>query len=450
MGNLLVHVGIDDFDSHTGGCTTHLAVKIAWELTGRKAGLVDYPNLVRLNPAVPWKTRGNGAVALRLETERAARDILDMIEVMAEDYAREFDNPKHQPAIVVLEGGIPEYLRRIGTRAAGDLIPLQVVERVIEKSGALAKSVKGRRGLVGATAAIGVDLLEGDFTYEAILYRVRENIGRPRLVDAESVKEAELGSKGALFLNYDHDTGRLLATPRGPDPVLMGIRGESPEPVVTALKSIRVFEEVEAAVLFRTNQHTDMHLQEVESVCEAYPYRCVRVRGIVTRAPQRIQGGHVVFSVSDGHCSIDVAAYEPTKEFRDVVSELVAGDEVEVMGCVRPGSTTHPPTLNLEKLRVVRLAEVYRFENPLCPRCGARMTSAGYGKGFKCPKCGYRTTELGKVKIRIERSIAPGLYQPPKHAFKHLMKPVERFSIPPKKFTYRLVDPFIKPPSGAP
>jgi tRNA(Ile2)-agmatinylcytidine synthase len=157
-----------------------------------------------------------------------------------------------------------------------------------------------------------------------------------------------------------------------------------------------------------------------------------------------------VFSVSDGHCSIDVAAYEPTKEFRDVVSKLVAGDEVEVMGCVRPASTTHPPTLNLEKLLVVRLTEVYRFENPLCPRCGARMTSAGYGKGFKCPKCGYRTTELGKVKIRVERSIAPGLYQPPKHAFKHLMKPVERFGVPPKKFVYQPVDPFIKLPSGAP
>ena len=28
--------------------------------------LVDYPRLVRLNPNVPWKTRGNGAVALTL------------------------------------------------------------------------------------------------------------------------------------------------------------------------------------------------------------------------------------------------------------------------------------------------------------------------------------------------------------------------------------------------
>jgi tRNA(Ile2)-agmatinylcytidine synthase len=31
------------------------------------AEFIDYPNLIRLNPNAPWKTRGNGAVSLRIQ-----------------------------------------------------------------------------------------------------------------------------------------------------------------------------------------------------------------------------------------------------------------------------------------------------------------------------------------------------------------------------------------------
>jgi tRNA(Ile2)-agmatinylcytidine synthase len=450
VADLLLHVGIDDFDSPSGGCTTHLAARIAWELARRGLKLVDYPNLIRLNPSVPWKTRGNGAVALRLESEISGREILGIVEGIAQEYAAEYDNPKQQPAIAVLEGSVPEVLTKIAYRAVGDLIPVETLERVLEKLGRdrlETRILKGKRGLVGAVAAIGVQNLEGDFTYEAIFYRTRDYIGKARMVDAFSVAEAEARSRGELFLNYDPDTGRLLATPHGPDPILMGIRGENPTAIQEALKTIRVKEPVEAIVLFRTNQHTDQHLQEIQTVCQAHPYRCVRVKGFVSKEPVRIPGGHVIFRVSDGECSIDVAAYEPTKGFRDLVSGLTVGDEVEVMGCVRPGSPQHPPTLNLEKIRVIRLTEVYKFENPICPRCGSRMTSAGRGKGFKCPKCGYKSRDLTKIRVKVERTIKPGFYQPPKHAFKHLMKPVERYGLPVKSFSYHPVNPFIKPPA---
>ena len=57
----MLHIGIDDTDSVKGGCTTWLGTEIISELS--EFDLIGYPRLVRLNPNVPWKTRGNGAVA---------------------------------------------------------------------------------------------------------------------------------------------------------------------------------------------------------------------------------------------------------------------------------------------------------------------------------------------------------------------------------------------------
>ena len=59
----MLHVGIDDTDSLDGGCTTWVALRVIEELLP-DFDLIGSPRLVRLNPDVPWKTRGNGAVAL--------------------------------------------------------------------------------------------------------------------------------------------------------------------------------------------------------------------------------------------------------------------------------------------------------------------------------------------------------------------------------------------------
>src|SRR5438094_92344 len=61
----MVHwIGVDDTDSLQGMCTTFLATEIVRDLT-EDFDLIGYPRLVRLNPNIPWKTRGNGAVCMR-------------------------------------------------------------------------------------------------------------------------------------------------------------------------------------------------------------------------------------------------------------------------------------------------------------------------------------------------------------------------------------------------
>ena len=65
-----LHIGIDDTDSPFGKCTTHLAFKITkYVLERTGANFIDYPLLIRLNPNIPWKTRGNGAVCLRIKSD---------------------------------------------------------------------------------------------------------------------------------------------------------------------------------------------------------------------------------------------------------------------------------------------------------------------------------------------------------------------------------------------
>jgi len=64
----ILHIGIDDTDSPKGMCTTFLSYKIVKFLEKQKIEFVDYPSLIRFNPNIPWKTRGNGAVRLTIKT----------------------------------------------------------------------------------------------------------------------------------------------------------------------------------------------------------------------------------------------------------------------------------------------------------------------------------------------------------------------------------------------
>src|SRR5437879_13585888 len=67
--NSILHIGFDDTDSRNGMCTTFLAYKIVKYLKKERVKFLDYPYLVRFNPNIPWKTRGNGAVALKIKTK---------------------------------------------------------------------------------------------------------------------------------------------------------------------------------------------------------------------------------------------------------------------------------------------------------------------------------------------------------------------------------------------
>ena len=67
---------MDDIDSPNGGCTTHFASYLVEQLESSGVYWLDYPNLIRLNPNIPYRTRGNGAVSLKFEIESSEIDEL--------------------------------------------------------------------------------------------------------------------------------------------------------------------------------------------------------------------------------------------------------------------------------------------------------------------------------------------------------------------------------------
>ena len=78
-------IGIDDTDSNEGMCTTYLGALLLEELQ-EYGNIENLPLLVRLNPTIPYKTRGNAAVALKLKTdcpERVIAHVTSRIEELS-------------------------------------------------------------------------------------------------------------------------------------------------------------------------------------------------------------------------------------------------------------------------------------------------------------------------------------------------------------------------------
>jgi tRNA(Ile2)-agmatinylcytidine synthase len=86
------------------------------------------------------------------------------------------------------------------------------------------------------------------------------------------------------------------------------------------------------------------------------------------------------------------------------------------------GISKYPDTLNLEKIRVLGLAKLYKKVVPVC--CGKNMKSAGKNKGYKCSKCGKRNRKTRVEKT--ERGLELGFYEATAGARRHLSKPLIR------------------------
>jgi tRNA(Ile2)-agmatinylcytidine synthase len=167
--------------------------------------------------------------------------------------------------------------------------------------------------------------------------------------------------------NVDVRNKVIVFSPHTPDPVLYGIRGNSPEVLLKAQKML-VTEPVERSQIFITNQGTDMHLLDA-NIADVRNDRSYILRGFVCEEPRAIEGGHVFFGIEQAGVSINCAAFEPTKNFREIVKQLIRGDEVRVFGSVKND------TVNLEKLEAVKLAELIKATPPKCPICGKSMES---------------------------------------------------------------------------
>lgn len=423
---ITMHIGFDDTDSPKMGCTTYVAALLVVKLHQIGASFTDYPNLIRLNPNVPWKTRGNGALCLRIRcnkelVEEIIETTIDTVEKNADlSYAGT------DPGIVFFFNNIPSELRTFAKRTIQGIVKMKEALKLVKMFRAEAVGFKNGRGIIGALAAIG-ETLEKDHTYEVITYRTLKNRGTPRRIQASSIREMNEKTSPLTFNNVDPETDRILITPRGPDPILYGIRGENPKAVKQAHEIVHSQEPIERWVIFRTNHGTDAHLRRINSISEIQPFNPVVVQGDLAKEPEVIPGGHVIFTIKDENGKADCAAYEPTGTLRKVAKKLIAGDLIEAYGGVRQASSKHPVTINLEKIRILKLAPKISFFNPKCPHCSKRMKSMGKEKGFRCDKCGFRSSKLKKVAVKNKRVLKKGLYITSQRSQRHLTKPILRY-----------------------
>ena len=412
-----LHVGIDDTDSKDGMCTTYLCSVIVDKLKACGYLLDGTPRLIRLNPFAPHKTRGNGAVSFKVilktksEEDLVKKIIMELVEELAEMH-----DSQTNPGVVFYKGKIKSSLRKYALETIRNIITIKDAENLANEINAEIIKYKNGRGIIGALAAIGCHL--DDKTYELIAYRQSSFCGKKRLIDQNSVIAMNIETYPATFDNLDNDY--ITITPHSPCPVLYGIRGESVDVLLHAQKMIKSFEPIKSSMIFVTNQHTDLHIQNVIDIAEIKKFQCYSVDGTVKNYPYTIEGGHVIFNLYDKSGEVECAAYEPTKNFRDIIRLLQPGDHLIVYGGM--GSKG---TLNLEKIKIVRLTKIYESQNPLC-KCGKRMKSAGKNKGYKCPSCGSKFPEATKEVIEIERQIQEGFYEVPPSARRHLSKPLIR------------------------
>jgi tRNA(Ile2)-agmatinylcytidine synthase len=422
-----LHIGFDDTDSPRGGCTTYIAALLVENLQKEGLSFADYPNLVRLNPNVPWKTRGNGAICLRTLCEPNRLDAIS--ETVADAVRKNSDLgfKDTDPGIVFFQGAkIPREIRAFSRRTVQSIVTKDEALRLVKKFDAKFLAFGKGYGIVGALAAIG-EPLEQDHTYELIAYRTPENRGTLRRIAPKSVREMNAKTTPQTFNNVDGETGRVLITPRGPDPILYGIRGETAEAVMLASRMIRLLEPIERWVVFRTNHGTDAHLKRIRAIRDAKPYHPITVEGVVSALPRVVRRRHRVFSIEDETGEVDCAAYEPTGFLRKTVRHLIIGDTVEVSGGVASQTPRHRVTINLEKLRVRKLAPKLLKRNPECPECGKRMKSKGRLQGFRCYRCGFRSRSAKPETLEETRSITEELFITSPRSQRHLTKPLGRY-----------------------
>ncbi|MDD1683071.1 MAG: tRNA(Ile2) 2-agmatinylcytidine synthetase, partial [Methanoregula sp.] len=129
-------------------------------------------------------------------------------------------------------------------------------------------------------------------------------------------------------------------------------------------------------------------------------------------------GGHVSFIINGADGAVRCMAYEPTKNFRQVVRQLLPGDRIIAAGSYKKES------INLEKMRIISLAKAEEVRPPFCTKCNKRMTSDGKDKGYKCKKCGARSGEPDVQEF--PRALKTGWYEVPPTARRHLAKPLCR------------------------
>ena len=415
----VLNIGFDDTDSPTGMCTTFLAYKIVDLLQKQETEFLDFPKLIRFNPNIPWKTRGNGAVSLKIKTNQPSK-IKNQIKNLVSQYS-DTENGAN-PGLVFFESDlIPYEFTKFSNLALWQLINRNNAKKFVKKNNLDFYYEGNGQGLIGAISAIGYDF--NDHTLELLSYRKKRRFGKKRIISTDSVKKMQEETFPYTFNSFDTKRGRVLITPHGPDPVFYGVRGENVDSLVTATQIIQSDEKLDGYMIFKSNQGTGDHLKNELNSETMKPYASGTLIGIVSNIPKITKGGHVFFTINSKNNEFWCAVYKETG-MSTIASNLIIGDKISVGGGVRKASKNFPRIINLEFIKILSLKKNLSKTNPICKKCDKKMKSKGRNQGFQCIKCGAKN--LKKTSLEIPRQIKKQLYIPKISAHRHLTRPLQR------------------------
>ncbi len=426
----VLNIGFDDTDSPKGMCTTFLAYKVVDLLKKQKTEFLDFPRLVRFNPNIPWKTRGNGAVSMKIKTSNPSK-IKNQIKNLVSKYSDTKNGAN--PGLVFFESElIPDEFTEFSHLALWQLINRNNAKKFAKKNN-LEYFYKGNgQGLVGAIGAIGYDF--HDHTLELLSYRKKQKFGKERKISIKSVKEMQEKTYPDTFNSFDTKKGRVLITPHGPDPVFFGVRGENVSSLVYASKIIKSNEKLDGYMIFKSNQGTGDHLKNELTFETMKPYASGTLSGVVSNSPKITKGGHVFFKVLSNNHEFWCAVYKPTG-MSVIASNLIRGDKISVGGGVRKASKNFPRIINLEFIEILYLEKQIKVSNPICKKCNKKMKSKGKGQGFQCIRCGKKSFK--KINEITPRKLDKQLYLPKVSAHRHLTRPQQRQGVQNKSTDFK-------------
>ena len=426
-----MYVAVDDTDSVNGNCTTFLMTEIIDEL--RDIDMIGNPRLVRLNPAVPWKTRGNGSLVLRLgkgtgtkryigsinnrdifcydETTESNMDgssilkrIIPIVERYHEDSA--------DPGVIVSENRPSNSFYWKGVRT---IVDRKEIDKEIKRIGAETFEIGCGRGLIGALC--GMAWTPVDSTFELLTYRPKGRWGTERVFDPLSIRGADKTLQ-STFNSWEERNSKVTMVPSTPCPIMYGFRGDDEGELLQGLNMIKT-EPLDRWAIFLTNQGTDDHI--IFDAEELMPDSSYYIEGEIGSSARHEKGGHVFMDMITKYGKVTIGMYEPSKVFRHILDELVIGDYIGVMGELR----NDPRTLNVEKIHVLNTVERYgKVSNPICAGCSKTMESVGKGKGYRCRGC--HTSSDVPVMKKMPTHLINGWYEPPESVRRHLSKPLKR------------------------
>lgn len=142
-------VGIDDTDTKEKGATWVLGLNLAREMPH---GVFLAHKIIQLNPHAPQKTTNcaSTGVAFAVEPGRMQEAI-----AWTKDFVRK-NTYSDQTAIAVFEGlEIPTKLVKYGVEAKETILAIHDADHIAEECGVKIQEITGRRGAIGAVAAIG-------------------------------------------------------------------------------------------------------------------------------------------------------------------------------------------------------------------------------------------------------------------------------------------------------